>query len=178
MNLSNINIIGSSVFNSFAQTTAPVQYGILGQQANLPNNDFLHSGGNRVLTWFEADKNASITNLNIRLRSGGNPANQMNCGIYTMSNENSGFDFTLAPEVLNFGNAETVLSFNISKTINASVKYGFSFQASSDWYFYYDSSLLLQYCFLNSAGFGVWDSSFSGASNFNNLFQTWANYEY
>lgn len=161
-------------FNAFTS----VRNGILGQDTDLPFNDFLHTGGNIVSVYFDSPVAGNIWRQNVRARSATDPLNEMKCAIYTKTGPNSGNDLTISPDTVSFDTSLSILRFTQSKVILPSTGYWLTYQAKSDWYFCYDSSVIFQYAFLNNAPFGNFSATFTGVTTFQNVCQFWCDYTY
>lgn len=176
----NKNILGSdyALYNENISIVPPARYGVIGQQADLVNNDFVHAGGNIVSVYFDCVQTATLFTQKIRLRSATNNANRMQAGVYTKTGADSGNSLSLSSDIITFGTSVSTLTFTQNKTINSGTGYWFAFQGEADWYFFYDSSGVNQYAFLGNAAFGAFAATFTGVSTFPNIIQAWGDYVY
>lgn len=176
----NKNILGSelALITENVSIAPPVYYGVIGQEADLINNDFVHAGGNIVSVYFDCIQTATLFTQKIRLRSASNPNNRMQAGVYTKTGADSGNDLSLSADIITFDTSVSTLTFTQNKTINSGTGYWFTYQAEFDWFFFYDGSAINQYAFLGNAAFGAFSATFSGVSVFPNIIQAWGDYVY
>ena len=155
----------------------PPQYGVIGQESNLPL-DFEHAGGNVVAVSFLCVQDAVLFEQKIRLFSTSG-ANQMQCAIYDKTGPDSGNNLTQSPDTLNFDNSVSILTFTQSKTINNLSNYWFAYQASGSWRFFFDNTPgVFNFGFITAAPFGVFPATFAGIATYEALCQFWGNYVY
>jgi hypothetical protein len=176
----NKNILGPdpALITENVSITPPLFYGVIGQQSDLINNDFMHAGGNIVSVYFDCIQTATLFTQKIRLRSSTDNANRMRAGVYTKTGADSGNALSLSADIITFDTSVQTLTFTQNKSINSGTGYWFTYQAEADWFFFYDSSAINQYGFLGSAAFGAFPASFSGVSTFPNIIQAWGDYVY
>lgn len=163
----------------FKPSAGPViNYGIIGVDTDLPLNDFWHSGGNIVGIFATADETGDVYRINVRVRSRANENNRMQVAIYDRTGLDSGNNMIKSLDIITFGTADQVLSFDIEKSIIQSDEYVLVAQGEDEWFFYYDNSAENDFVFLGNAGFGDFPTSFAAASTFPNIFQIWGNFSY
>jgi len=178
--ISNSNHIGpQQAFENkfFATPVPPPLQGILGNDTDLPNLNFVWTAGSIIACYFEAQDSGLVYQQNVKALSVA-PGNRMRVAIYEKTNPDSGINLVLSPDIVNFGTTLVEMNFAQSLAITAGSEYWLVCQAENDCYYPYDSSLLNQYGFISTAAFGTFPASFNGIFTNTNILQFWANYTY
>lgn len=150
----------------FSKTTAE---GIVGFPSDLPFNNFLHAGGNRVGAFFEFFEDGFIYEVQFRVRSDTDINNEGLFAIYDKNGLDAASNIQVSPDAPAFGTSlQTItFSFNYIPVSFAQQKW-FVFQGKSDYYFVYDNISVPDYAFFGNGGYGNWDSAPTGLTLFNN----------
>lgn len=151
------------------------QIGIFGNDSNLPFNDFTWSPNEVIGVYFEAQENSTIFEQLVRVVSV-NPGNRMAAAIYKLTGVDSANEMVKSPDIVDFDNVDSILSFRQNKFIENANDYVLAFQAESACKYFYDGAGSDFYFNIGMFTFGEFPANFSGVFRNANICQYWAKY--